>query len=79
MFRGRDAIRGFFDTIMPLFPAQGTMLTVQRQDVDGEVAYIAWSASTPSVDVPAVADTFIVRNDRIVVQTFGGHIIPKAA
>jgi hypothetical protein len=29
------------------------------------------------VDVPAAADTFIVRDDQIVAQTFGGQIISK--
>jgi ketosteroid isomerase-like protein len=76
-FRGRDQIRAFFERIIPMFPAEGTTLTPHRQDVDGEVAYISWSASTPMVDVPGAVDTFIIRNDQVAVQTFGGHIVPK--
>jgi hypothetical protein len=77
-FRGRDQVRAFFEQIMPMFPAEGTTLDLKRQDVEGEVAYIAWTASTPVVDVPLGADTFVIRNDRIVAQSFGGQIIPKA-
>lgn len=77
-FRGRDQIRAFFDQVMPLFPAAGTTLDLRRQDVNGEMAYVVWSASTPSVDVPLGSDTFVVRGDAIVYQSFAGHVLPKA-
>jgi hypothetical protein len=30
------------------------------------------------VEVPLAADTFVIRNDRFMVQTFGGQFLPRA-
>jgi hypothetical protein len=38
-----------------------------RQDVDGEIAYIAWKAEPFT---PLATDTFVIRNGKICVQTF---------
>jgi hypothetical protein len=50
---------------------------MRRQEVHGEIAYIVWKADTPSLDVPLGTDTFVVRDGKIVVQTFAGQLIPK--
>jgi hypothetical protein len=43
-----------------------------RQDVDGEVAYLVWSAP-PLADL--TTDTFVVRDGKIVIQTFVAHML----
>ena len=40
---------------------------------EGDVAYIAWSAETPTMRVPIGTDTFVVRNGKILVQTFAAY------
>ena len=77
-FRGPEQIRAFFTQVMAMFPAEGTVFDIKRQEVEGDVAYLVWSASTPVVEVPLAADTFVFRNGRIAVQTFGGQILPRA-
>ena len=42
-----------------------------RRDVDGEVAYIVWKAE-PGVQL--ATDTFLVRNGKIMVQTFAASL-----
>ncbi len=46
-------------------------LQVIRQDVDGEFAYVFWSAA-PAVVV--AGDTFCIRGGKIVMQSFAGYI-----
>ena len=57
----------------------GSDFQMSKQAVEGEVAYIVWSASSPKYDVPLGTDTFIVRDGKIMFQTFAGQIIPKNA
>lgn len=76
--RGLAQIRAFFTQVFALFPAEGTVFDVTRQEVEGEVAYLAWAVTSPVVEVPLAADTFAFRDGRIAVQTFGGQILPKA-
>ncbi len=45
-----------------------------RQDVEGEIAFIVWS-SEPAF--PLGTDTFIIRDGRIVAQTFAAHMVPS--
>ena len=75
--RGPDQIRGFFQQVLPLFPPGETQLDVKQQVVDGELFYVAWSASTPKAEVPLGCDVFIVRNGMLVYQCFGGQVLVK--
>src|SRR5687767_9215412 len=47
--RGLEQIRAFFTQVFALFPAEGTVFAIQRQEVEGEVAYLAWSAASPVI------------------------------
>ncbi len=65
---GLDGVRGFFTHLLATLPADWMAnFKMIRQDVHGEVAYIFWQA--PPV-FPLATDTFVVRNDKIVAQTF---------
>ncbi len=48
-----------------------------RQEVGGDTAYIVWKAETADNRFEVGTDTFIVRNGKIVTQTFAGKISPK--
>jgi hypothetical protein len=45
--------------------------------VDGDTAYIVWKAETANNLFEIGSDTFIVKNGKIVTQTFAGKISPK--
>jgi hypothetical protein len=67
-FRGLNEIRIFFEAFVAgLTPEVLGNLQVKRLDFVGEVAYIVFSA-TPLTSLGT--DTFIVRNGKIVAQTF---------
>ena len=66
--RGIAELRGFYGAFLtkppPGFPKAFELL---RRDVDGEVAYIVWKAEP---GILLATDTFLVRDGKIMVQTF---------
>ena len=50
---------------------------MRKQCVEGDYAYILWSAETADNSYEAATDTFVVRNGKIVAQSFAAKITPK--
>jgi len=50
---------------------------MKQVSIEGDYAYIVWSADTPDNIYDFGSDTFVVKNGKIVAQTFAGKIIPK--
>jgi hypothetical protein len=44
---------------------------VIRQDINGDYAYIFWTAAPAVI---AGGDTFVIRDGKIVMQSFAGYI-----
>jgi hypothetical protein len=59
------------------FAKPGMSFEMLRQEVDGDTAYVLWRAETADNIFELGSDTFIVRNGKIVTQTFAGKISPK--
>jgi hypothetical protein len=67
-FRGPAEIRGFFAAFMAgATPELLAAFAVTRLETHGEVGYLTWKAEP---FIPFATDTFVVRDDRIAVQTF---------
>lgn len=67
-YRGRSEIREFFEAFLAALPPHATrMFSLRCQRFEGNVAYITWSVGD---ELPLGTDTFVVRGDRIVSQTF---------
>jgi len=67
-FRGLTEIRGFFTALFSALPAGFfDELRMIRQEIVGEVAYILWERKP---QIARATDTFVVRNGKILVQTF---------
>jgi hypothetical protein len=65
---GVPAIRKFFaDFLQSIQPGFWEAFKVERNEVQGEVAYLVWSAKP---FVPLATDTLHVKNGKILVQTF---------
>jgi hypothetical protein len=68
---GKPAIREFFDGfIAALSPQAFGLFALRSLRVQGDLAYITWSAGP---ELPLGTDTFVVRQGRIVTQTFAMH------
>ena len=75
--KGLQQIKEFFTEIFKTFVPGDYSFEMKCQEVHGEVAYIVWKAETPKLVVELGTDTFVVRNSKIAVQTFAGHMVPK--
>jgi hypothetical protein len=50
---------------------------MNHRATNGDTAYIVWKAETAENRYEIGTDTFIVKNGKIVSQTFAGKISPK--
>ena len=75
--RGRKAIKSFFEALLAEFAKPGASFSMEQQCIDGDYAYILWSAETADNSYEAATDTFVVRNGKIVAQSFAARITPK--
>jgi len=57
-----------------MFPAGKTSLNLTKQVVEGEIAYILWSGNSTFYNAPVAADTFVIRDGKIVAQTFAAQL-----
>ena len=76
--RGTDALRPFFQAMIAEFGKPGVTFNMKRQFVEGEYGYILWSAETADNLYEVGTDTFVVREGKIVAQSFTGKITAKA-
>jgi ketosteroid isomerase-like protein len=77
ILRGPEAIRPLFQTLIAEFAKPGATFTMKQQFVDGDYAYIHWTAETTDNVYELGTDTFVVRDGKIVAQSFTGQITPK--
>ena len=75
--KGADAIRSLFQTMITEFEKPGAAFSLKQQFVEGDYAYILWSAETADNVYEVGTDTFVVRDGKIVAQSFTGKITPK--
>jgi ketosteroid isomerase-like protein len=77
LLRGPKTIKPFFEALLSEFAKPGASFSMGQQSVDGEYAYILWSAETVDNSYEAATDTFVVRDGKIVAQSFAARIRPK--
>ncbi len=75
--RGPDAIRPLFQAMIAEFAKPGAAFTLKQQFVEGDHAYILWTAETADNVYELGTDTFLVQQGKIVAQSFTGKITPK--
>jgi len=75
--RGVDAIKAFFQALVAEFEKPGATFSLTHQSVEGDYGYILWTAESADNVYGLGTDTFVVRDGKIVVQSFAGKITPK--
>jgi len=75
--RGTDAIKPLFQAMIAEFGKRGMTFSMKQQVVHGDFAYILWTAETADNVYEMATDTFVVRDGKIVAQSFAGKITPK--
>jgi ketosteroid isomerase-like protein len=75
--KGPDAIKPFFQALVAEFAKPSSSFAMQQRYVEGDYAYILWSAETADNSYEVATDTFVVRDRKIVAQSFAAKVIPK--
>jgi len=77
-FKGVDEIRPLFETLFTEFAKPGAKFTMKQQLVEGDYAYILWTAETADNVYELATDTFVVQEGKIVAQSFTAKIRPTS-
>lgn len=65
---GLTGVRSFFQSFLANSPPELLeSMTLLRQDIHGEIAYIHWKAEP---FIPLASDTFVIRNGKILAHSF---------
>lgn len=75
-FKGLAEIRKNFEDAYKIFPKDKTAFHLNKSVIDRDVAYILWQAKTPTFNLTYATDTFIIRNGKIIRQTYAGVANP---
>ena len=75
--KGPDAIKPLFEALISEFAKPGSSFTMQLRSIEGDHAYILWTAETADNSYEFATDTFVVRNGKIIAQSFAAKIKPK--
>jgi hypothetical protein len=75
--RGLPSLREFFASVIADLLQPGSQIEETTRAVEGEFAYIVWRGESEKFRFPFATDTFVVRNGKIVFQSFAGQVEPK--
>jgi ketosteroid isomerase-like protein len=70
-------VRQLFQAMIAEFGKPGATFNLKQQFIEGEQAYIFWTAETADNVYELGTDTFVVRAGKIVAQSFTGKVTPK--
>jgi ketosteroid isomerase-like protein len=71
-FTGLTEIRNNFVNAFKAFPKDSTTFTLDKSIVVKDVGYILWKSKTPTFNLSYATDTFIIREGKIIRQTYAG-------
>jgi ketosteroid isomerase-like protein len=75
--KGSDAIRPLFEALISEFAKPGSSFTLRLRCIEGDHAYILWTAETADNSYEFATDTFVVQNGKIIAQSFAAKIKPR--
>ncbi len=75
--RTRDEKAAVFTALFEEFAKPGMSFSLDHVAVEGDTAFIAWSADTADNVYDLGTDTFFVRDGKIAVQTYVAQVTPK--
>lgn len=71
-FRGLEEIKNNFINAFRAFPKDSSTFNLDKSVVVNDVGYILWNSKTPGFNLRYATDTFIIRNGKIIRQTYAG-------
>jgi len=76
--RGEAAIRPLFESMLAEFGKPGAEFRMRQRIVDGDHAFIVWTARTADRNYELGTDTFVIRDGKIILQSFASKTTPSA-
>ena len=76
-YRGLEEIRQNFINAFLAFPTKRSTLTLNKSIVEQDIGYILWEADVPEFKLTYATDSFIIRDGKILRQTYAGMATPK--
>ena len=77
IYKGMKEIRENFVSAFDVFPKNATTMQLNKSVVQRDVGYILWEANGPKVKLSFGTDTFVIKNGKIVSQTYAGVATPR--
>jgi ketosteroid isomerase-like protein len=74
---GPSKIKPVFQALIAEFAKPGAAFQMQQQFIEGEFAYIRWTAETADNVYELGTDTFVVRQGKIAAQSFTSKVTRK--
>lgn len=68
--QGREQIKSLFTAMLAEFGKPGAAFSMKQQFVEGDYAYILWTAETADNLYELGTDTFVVQKGKIAVQSY---------
>lgn len=75
--RGPNAIKPVFERMFAEFAKPGASLARKQHLLEGEYAYVAWTAETADNSYELGSDTFVIQNGSIRLQALTTKVKPK--
>lgn len=67
--RGKEDIRSYFDSFFRGYGLSGSQVQMLQRSVEGELALITWTAKSDLFELSHGADTYVVRDGKILMHT----------
>lgn len=77
VLRGPDQITPLFQAFLSEFAKPGASFAMRQRMIEGETAYIVWSAETADNVYEFATYTFWIHDGKILTQTFAAKTDPK--
>lgn len=75
-FKGLSAIEEEFLKLFTDYPP-GSIFNLIKQIIHEDYILLIWAGESKKVVIPFVADTFVIKNSKIIFQSSVGRFIPK--
>jgi ketosteroid isomerase-like protein len=75
--KGADGIRRFYQKMFAEFRKPGMVSSLKHESIEGDYGYALWTAETADNVYELGTDTAVVRNGKIVLQSFAAKMTPK--
>ncbi len=75
--KGTDEIRPLFVAMLAEFAKPGASHSMLHESIEGEYAYMLWTAETADNSYEFATDTLVVRGGKIVAQSYASKMNRK--